>query len=111
MKPTIGRIVHYKLSDVDAKAINKRRADASAYQRSNSGAEPGDPGATGHQLHVGNHAEAGQVFPAQIVRIFDPEGDSGTSNLQVFLDGNDTYWATSRKTGNGEGDWTWPPRA
>lgn len=111
MKPTIGRIVHYKLNDADAQAINKRRGDATTYNRANAGAEPGQPGATGHQSHVGNHAEAGQVFPATIVRVFDPEGEYGTSNLQVILDGNDTYWATSRKTGDGEGAWSWPPRA
>lgn len=109
-KLTIGRVVHYKLSDHDAQAINKRRADAVAFQRSMAHAEPGTPGATGHQLHVGNHAEAGQVFPAQIVRVFDPDGEYGTSNLQVSLDGNDTFWATSRKTGDEEGTWAWPER-
>ena len=109
MKPTIGRIVHYKLSNADAQAINKRRDDATAFQRVVApNAEPGMPGATGHQLHVGNRAEAGQIFPAQIVRVFDPEG--GTSNLQVTLDGNDTYWATSRPAGEDEGTWAWPPR-
>ena len=100
MKPSIGRIVHYKLSAHDAEAINRRRADFAA----------APPASTGFQAHVGNTAEAGQVFPAMIVRVFDPEGDSGTSNLQVSLDGNDLYWATSRKTGEGEGTWAWPPR-
>jgi hypothetical protein len=101
MKPTIGRIVHYKLSQYDADQINRRRDDYSASV----------PGNTGFQAHVGNRAEAGQVYPAQVVRVFDPEGDSGTSNLQVFLDGNDTFWATSRRTGDDEGTWAWPPRA
>lgn len=101
MKPTIGRIVHYKLNAADAQAINRRRDDWSA----------ADPTRTGLQAHVGNHAEAGQVFPATIVRVFDPEGEHGTSNLQVTLDGNDTYWATSRRTGTDEGTWSWPPRA
>lgn len=108
MTPTIGRIVHYTLNDADAQAINKRRADAEAYNRANAGAAPGETGATGHQSHVGNHAEAGQTFPATIVRVFDPTG--GTSNLQVALDGTDTYWATSRKEGDGEGTWAWPAR-
>jgi hypothetical protein len=101
MKPTIGRVVHYKLSDYDAEAINRRRFDFAAAAPAN----------TGFQGHVGNRAEAGQVFPATIVRVFDPEGDTGTSNLQVSLDGNDTYWATSRKAGDEEGTWSWPPRA
>ncbi len=108
MKPTIGRIVHYKLNDADAQAINKRRNDATAYNRANAGADPGQPGATGHQSHVGNHAEAGQVYPATIVRVFSPQ--TSTANLQVTLDGNDTYWATSRQEGDGEGAWSWPPR-
>ncbi len=112
MKPTIGRIVHYKLNAADAQAINKRRDDATAFLRATDPkAEPGMPGATGHQLHVGNRAEAGQIFPAQVVRVFDTEGETGTSNLQVSLDGNDTYWATSRRTGEDEGTWAWPPRA
>lgn len=95
MKPTIGRIVHYKLSEHDAREINTRR---------NVRTE------AGFRHHVGNHAEAGQVYPAQIVRVFDPDGETGTCNLQVSLDGNDTHWATSRKTGDDEGAWTWPPR-
>jgi len=110
MKPTIGRIVHYKLNAADAQAINKRRADAKAFQRATDpAAEPGMPGATGHQLHVGNEAEAGQVYPATVVRVFHPE--TTTANLQVTLDGTDTYWATSRQEGDGEGAWAWPPRA
>jgi hypothetical protein len=31
--PSIGRIVHYILSDEDADAINRRRADFGAFQR------------------------------------------------------------------------------
>ena len=100
MKPTIGRIVHYKLSQNDADQINRRR-DFAASVSANAG----------FPTHLGNHAEAGQVFPAQIVRVFDPTGDYGTCNLQVSLDGNDTFWATSRKTGDEEGAWSWPPRA
>jgi hypothetical protein len=32
MKPTIGRIVHYKLTEQDAQAINLRRREACAYE-------------------------------------------------------------------------------
>jgi hypothetical protein len=106
MKPTLGRIVLYKLGDADAQAINVRRADFEAFQRSHAQPhEPGQPGATGHVAHVGNHAEAGQVFPATVVRIFNP-----SVNLQVHLDGNDIYWATSRVEGDGDGRWYWPER-
>ncbi|MGP3965694.1 hypothetical protein ACTWPT_58105 [Nonomuraea sp. 3N208] len=34
----------------------------------------------------------------------------GGINLQVFLDGNDTYWVTSRSEGDQSDTWTWPPR-
>ncbi|MEU8196355.1 hypothetical protein AB0C10_21465 [Microbispora amethystogenes] len=111
-RPTIGRIVHYMLSEQDAKAINKRRDDFHAYQHAHAPtAEPGQPGATGHQAHLGNHAEAGQVYPALVVRVF-PGGTevNGVCNLQVHLDGNDTYWATSRVEGDQPGTWAWPAR-
>lgn len=104
MKPTIGRIVHYKLNAADAEAINRRRADWKAMVTDRD-LPPHD----GYQAHVGNQAEAGQVYPATVVRVFHPE--TSTANLQVTLDGNDTYWATSRQEGDGEGAWAWPPRA
>lgn len=98
--PTIGRFVHYTLSEQDAEQINRRRRDFAA--------RPAGPGNEGFQAHVGNRAEAGQTFPALVVRNW---GGSAVS-LQVFLDGTDTYWATSRTEGEpGEhGRWIWPPR-
>jgi hypothetical protein len=110
VQPSIGRIVHYKLTETDAQAINKRRADFTAYQRSIPvPADPGHKGATGHVAHLGNHAEAGQVFPATIVRVWGANPGSAC-NLQVLLDGTDTYWATSRTEGTTPGNWSWPPR-
>lgn len=107
MQPTIGRIVHYTLTAADADAINKRRADFNAFRQTLTGApDPGHRGATGHVAHVGNHAAAGDVYPAMVVRTFDGHA----ANLQVMLDGTDTYWATSRTEGNGKGFWAWPPR-
>jgi len=96
-KITIGRIVHYTLNDADAEAINRRRGDAvtnnAAHQMS------------GFVAHVGNEAVAFQVYPAMCVR------DWGSSaNFQVYLDGNDVYWATSRSEGKGPGTWAWPSR-
>lgn len=96
--PSPGRIVFYRVSAYDADAINRRRQDFQA-------AEPAN---TGFQAHVGNPVEVGDVFPAMIVRVFDRE--TGTCNLQVSLDGNDTYWATSRRAGDVDGTWHWPPR-
>ncbi|HCT79268.1 MAG TPA: hypothetical protein DGT23_22445 [Micromonosporaceae bacterium] len=103
MLPTIGRIVHYALNEWDADAINKRRADYSATCRDNGGPPP-----TGHVGHVGNSVAVGDYYPAMVVRTFG-EG-AVVANLQVFLDGNDCYWATSRGEGDAPGTWTWPPR-
>lgn len=89
MKPSIGRIVHYTLTQPDADQINRQRAD-------------GTP-------HTGNHAQEGDVYPAMIVRIFGETPESAV-NLQVFLDGNDTFWATSRTLGDGPFHWAWPER-
>jgi hypothetical protein len=106
-QPSVGRIVHYTLSQHDADAINKRRADFAAHQRTLAGpVDPGHRGATGHVAHVGNQAAAGDVCPAMVVRTFG----GAAANLQVHLDGTDTFWATSRTEGDGEGHWTWPTR-
>lgn len=86
-QPTIGRIVHYTLSEADATALH--------YQR-----------ASGQPSYSYNQAAVGDVYPAMIVRCFDP-----SVNLKVFLDGVDTFWATSRVEGEGPGTWSWPPRA
>jgi hypothetical protein len=83
MNPTPGQRVMYMLNENDAAAIRNQRIAAN--------------GGT-----IGNHAEAGQTYPATVVRTFF----GGTSaNLQVQLDGPDTYWATSRSEGEGDGHW------
>jgi hypothetical protein len=98
MLPSIGRIVHYKLASFDAEAINRRRADFTAAQSASAG--------LGYVGHVGNHVQAGEVYPAVVVRTFG----GPAANLKVLLDGNDDYWATSRVEGDGECQWSWPPR-
>lgn len=105
MKPSIGRIVHYTVSQQDADEINRRRADFSAHVKSGGLRD----GGTGYVAHVGNHVEEGDTYPAVIVRIFGETPESAV-NLQVFLDGNDTFWATSRTLGEGVFHWTWPER-
>ena len=96
MKPTIGRIVHYRLAVEDAIAINDRRHDYLTYRgQSTPGAQPS----------MGNTVQSGEVVPAIVVRV----GDFGV-NLQVFLDGNDTLWVTSVDEGEGDGTWSWPAR-
>ncbi len=80
MKPTIGRIVHYKLpADISSK----------------SGQNP-------HQ--------AGQEVPMIIVVVWPNEYGPGHEgvNGQAFLDGNESLWVTSAKEGNGNGEWHWP---
>lgn len=108
MKPTIGRIVHYRLTQADAAAINRRRTTgASIASRLADEKWP-----AGAQAHIGNPAYAGQVFPAIVVEVWPnehgPEHDG--INAQVFLDGNDTLWVTSVGEGEGPGQWQWPPR-
>jgi hypothetical protein len=103
-----GRIVHYVLTEGDAEEINRRRTTRGAI----ADRIAGDKWPIGAQAHIGNRAEAGQHCAAIIVRFWgDP--NSGTSNLQVLLDGNDTYWATSRHAGDPteQGAWHFPERA
>lgn len=98
--PTVGRIVHYRLSEDDAANINQRRHLS----------ELAPPSEWGFQAHRGNRAEPGQVFPATIVRTFGDDEESAV-NLSVQLDGNDTHWATSRTLGDVDGTWSWPARS
>lgn len=99
-QPSIGRIVHYTLSEQDATATNKRRNDAQAHLGQHISASDGS------QIHVGNSVNAGDVYPMVITRVW-----SGTLvNGQVLLDGNDLLWVTSVSEGEGERSWAWPPR-
>ncbi|MFC9505355.1 hypothetical protein [Streptomyces sp. NPDC057002] len=96
--PTVGRTVLYRATEYDAEQINKRRKDA---YTSGSYAEE-----NGTIAHVGNQVTEGQVFPAVVVRVWE----GGLLNLQVHLDGNDVFWATSRQEGEDVGTWHWPER-
>lgn len=103
---SVGQMVLYTLNEHDAEAINTRRRDFQAFQRSHTHPhDAGQPGASGHQAHVGNDARSGDEYPALIVREFTP--GSSVVNLQVFLDGNDSYWATSRGEGEQRGPGRW----
>lgn len=115
MDITIGRTVHYTLNEQDAAEINRRRTNGgsiAARMKSSVPVHDGDEPSiygwpAGAQAHIGNTAEVGQVYPAVSVRVWTP----GMANLQVMLDGNDVYWATSRHEGTEPGTWAWPPRA
>ncbi len=106
--PTIGKIVHYRLTTEDAESVNVRRSDYATFQANRPARKSlREPVDSGHVAHVGNHVAPGDVYPAVVVRVFD--GYDGV-NLHVLLDGNDTLWATSRHEGTAHGEWSWPPR-
>lgn len=104
--PSIGRIVHYKISEQDAAQINKRRKDA--HNLNGAGVTLASQG-LGPQIHIGNDVTAGDIYPALVVRRWS-DVPTSVIQLQVFLDGNDTFWATSVPEGDGERQWSWPPR-
>lgn len=99
-KPSIGRIVHYTLSEQDADHINRRRAHAK---------EQATLGGHNHPVHVGNSVSAGDVHPMTITRTWGDTPESSV-NGQVMLDGNDLHWVTSRSQGEGNGHFQWPSR-
>ena len=121
MEITLGRIVLYKLSSDDAAQINRRRTTgASIAERIKNNNLPipeprlgGEPQEVrqkwplGAQAHIGNSVQPGEFYPMLVTRVWSP----GSVNGQVFLDGNDTLWATSVTEGTEERQWSWPPRA
>lgn len=92
MTPTIGRIVHYRLTSNDAQVITRIRRTANP------------EGAL--EYSIGNPVSEGYIYPAMVVAAFG----SDAVNLKVFLDGSDDYWACSRNEGAEPGCWFWPPR-
>lgn len=97
--PTIGRIVHYTLSAMDAMQVNQRRRDAmrSGISQQNSGAV----------VHVGRNAVAGDVLPMIVTGVSPLDA---TISGQVFLDGNDTHWVWQVSEGEGQRTYQWPTR-
>lgn len=89
--PTKGRTVLYTLTAYDAGQIDRDVPQ-------NVEREDGTPRCRR------NGVAAGQTFPAQIVATWG----GTTCNLVVQLDGDCTWWATSRAEGDGEGNWAWP---
>lgn len=115
--PTIGRIVHYKLSSDDAKQINRRRTSgAHIAERLESRLVNPQGGRDivawpeGAQAHIGNEAKEGDMFPMMITRVW---GSTATSavNGQAYLDGNDVLWVTSVSVGDGPRTYSWPARS
>jgi len=117
--PSIGRIVHYRLSAQDVEQINRRRTTGkSIADRMKTslpvGAATLEAGVNqivawpvGAQAHIGNEVHEGDVFPMLIVQVWGTSASSAV-NGQVFLDGNDVFWATSRSVGDKSGTFSWP---
>lgn len=73
MIPTIGRVVHYRLSAEDAENIGIQRMMANERDA--------------------NLARTGDVYPDEITRVLaGPDG--AAVNLKVSLDGPDFFWVT-----------------
>ena len=104
--PMIGRRVLYMLNKADADSINQSRLDIRGlsttfeYSAEMEDENPIRTAAWQEQfardnvlraLRQGNGAQEGQILPAFIVSQW-----TGSANLQVFPDGTDSYWATSR---------------
>lgn len=115
--PSIGRIVHYRLSSQDVEQIMRRRTNGkSIAERMKSDIEPPIMGApriaawpAGAQAHIGNDVAEGDTFPMLIVKVWGTSPESAV-NGQVFLDSNDVFWATSRTVGTQPGTFGWPAR-
>ena len=99
---SVGRTVIYKLSAGDAAEINRRRTNSqSIADRIKEEKWP-----LGAQAHIGNEAREGAQYPMVIVAVWS----ANCVNGQVFLDGNDTFWALSRGRGETPGTWDWSQR-
>lgn len=113
--PTVGRIVHYRLSAQDAEQVMRRRtsgksiSDRIAILVHTTGDEKLTGWPLGAQAHIGNDVKEGDSFPMLIVRCWG-DAPSSSVNGQVFLDGNDVLWALSVSVGDGPHSWSWPTR-
>jgi hypothetical protein len=88
MKPTVGRIVHYRMPQYAATLIKQRRIKDG--QR-------------------GNDVVAGQVYPLLITVVWGDD-TAAKFNGTVFLDGPDTWWVCSTCLGADDGECSWPLR-
>ena len=84
-----GRIVYFVFNEQCAKEVMRRRTTGANVAERMRTIPPAWP--AGAQAHIGNDVKAGDICPAMVMRVW---GTSGCSNLRVFLDGSDDYWAT-----------------
>lgn len=104
---TVGRIVHYVVNDIVAEEINRRRTNSLSIKERIEKNEWN----IGAQAHIGNHVEEGEEYPMIITKVWDK--NRGLVSGQVFLDGNDVYWAQSIYSHPDEpfpGSWHWVER-
>lgn len=119
--PSIGRIVHYRLSADDATQINRRRTTSKSIadrmklelDRLNHERDEGVQAfawPAGAQAHIGNAVHEGDTFPLLITKVWG-DNPSSAVNGQAYLDGNDVLWVTSACVGDGPRTFSWPVRA
>jgi len=97
---TVGRIVHYVLSEKDVNNIH-----ASRVTRIPEDTPKGIQINRGNTINLGDHDHV----PMIIVRVFQREfgpNEPGV-NGQLFLDGNDQFWVTSVRYDEDKSPGTW----
>lgn len=87
--PTLGRIVHYTLTDEDVRRLDNDRITTLAY---------------------GNLPHAGDSVPAIVVGGMNADAPR-TVNLQACLDGNDRLWIANAAEGEEAGQWHYPVKS
>lgn len=120
--PTVGRIVHFRLSAEQATQVNRRRVhDDLAGVLDANGVRLWPSGA---QRHVGNNVAEGTVVPLIVTAVWPKEYEGGHLshhdpetkyesaygvNGQAILDGNDSLWVCSAPQHSTlPGCWFWP---
>jgi hypothetical protein len=112
--PNIGRRVLYMLNKADADQINQQRATVAKSIGLTFEFDPAQLEINQHRdakwqevsarmdlirsLRSGNGADEGRIYPGVIVS----QWGQSAANLQVFLDGIDSYWPTSRSEYRGD---------
>lgn len=92
-----GRVVHYVLSEQDAENINASRRAANAV--------PSTDRLKGVVYPSGNSVEPGEHVVMLIVKVWN---ENGLVNGRCELDGNDSYWVTSKSfDGEDKKPYTW----
>lgn len=95
-RPSIGRIVHYRVTAAEATRSNARREWGLMFF----------PKAL-RPRYAETPLEAGAVVPVMVTGVHQTGWISGVA----FLDGDDTLWIGAATEGDKPGAWFWPPRS